>query len=106
MNPAGLDLLWPFGIFILMLFIIGIYCLLVSYNLIRVLIGLEILIKAVTLLLILCGYISGHTAMMQTLVITLIVIEVVVITVAVGVVVGLHLKHNSLDVRKIRSLKG
>jgi len=89
-----------------MLFVIGIYCILATFNLIRVLIGLEILIKAVTLLIIVTGYITGHLALAQSIVITLIVIEVVIVTVAVGVVLGIHANNNSLDIRKIRNLKG
>jgi multisubunit Na+/H+ antiporter MnhC subunit len=89
-----------------MLFVIGIYCVLATFNLIRALIGLEILIKAVTLLIIAVGYITAHEALAQSLVITLIVIEVVVITISVGVVVGIHGYNKSLDVRKIRNLKG
>lgn len=100
------ELFWQFGIFIISLFIIGLYCMLASYNLIRVLIGLELVIKAVTLLLILAGYINGHTALSQALVITLIVAEVVLIAVAVGVVLGIYKHNDSLDVRGIRKLKG
>jgi NADH:ubiquinone oxidoreductase subunit K len=98
--------IWPYGLFIAMLFIIGIYCLLASYNLIRLLIGLEILIKAVTLLLVVVGFVTDHLALTQSLVITLIVIEVVIMTVSVGVVLGIHNHNNSLDARKIRNLKG
>lgn len=92
--------------FAIMLFVIGIYCVLATRNLIRALIGLEILIKAVTFLIIAAGYMTGHEALAQSLVITLIVIEVVVITVAVGVVLGIHSYNNSLDARNIRNLKG
>jgi multisubunit Na+/H+ antiporter MnhC subunit len=106
MNSEAIQLLWPFGFFIGILFIIGLYCILVTQNLIRALIGLEILIKAVTLLLILSGYITGHTALSQAVVITLIVVEVVIITVAVGVVLGIHTHNRSLDATKIRNLKG
>jgi multisubunit Na+/H+ antiporter MnhC subunit len=106
MTPEILRLFWSFGIFIIMLFIIGFYCMLITYNLIRALIGLELLIKAVTLLLILVGYVTGHIALTQALVITIIVIEVVFITVAVGVVMGIRRHNNSLDVRKVRNLKG
>jgi len=102
----AMQIFWPFGFFIAMLFVIGIYCVLASYNLIRVLIGIEILIKAVTLLIIVAGYQSQQMALAQALVITLIVVEAVVITVAVGVVLGIHRHNNSLDVRKIRELKG
>jgi len=89
-----------------MLFIIGIYCIMASYNLVRVLIGVEILIKAVTLLIILVGYKSGSLALAQALVITMIVVEVVMITIAVGIVLGIHIHNDSLDVRKVRRLKG
>jgi len=101
-----LHLFWSFGIFIIMFFVIGIYCVLVTFNLIRALIGLELLIKAATLLIIVAGYTTGHEALAQSLVITLIVIEVVVITVAVGIVMGIRSYNDSLDTRNIRTLKG
>ncbi|MDD4981079.1 MAG: NADH-quinone oxidoreductase subunit K [Candidatus Omnitrophica bacterium] len=106
MSSEILRLFWSFGIFIIMLSIIGFYCVFLTYNLIRVLIGLELLIKAATLLLIVVGYINGHEALTQSLVITLIVIEAVVMTVAVGIVLGIRSRHNSLDVRNIREIKG
>lgn len=97
---------WFFGLAVIMLFVIGLYYVLVTYNLIRALIGLEIIVKAVTLLLVVAGHITQHWALVQSLVITLIVIEAVLITVAIGVVLGIHEKNDSLDVRKIRDLKG
>ena len=106
MNSETLQLFWSFGPFVVLLSVIGIYCILVTYNLIRVLIGVEILIKAVTLLIVVVGYVTGHAALAQAMVITLIVIEVVVIAVAVGVVLGLHRHNDSLDIRKLRNLKG
>ena len=106
MNTNLLSIFWPFCVFIIMLAVIGIYCLLITRNLIRALIGLELLIKAVTLLIITVGYVNHHIALTQVLVITFILIEVVVITVAFGVVLGIHSHTNSLDVRKIRNLKG
>jgi len=77
-----------------------------TWNLIRALIGIELLIKAVTLLIIGVGYVSHHVALAQAIVITLIVIEVVFIVVATGVVVGLHKHNGSLDIRRVRNLKG
>ncbi|MDD5166271.1 MAG: NADH-quinone oxidoreductase subunit K [Candidatus Omnitrophica bacterium] len=106
MSSEVINLFFYYGFFVVMLFIIGIYCVLATFNLIRALIGLEILIKAVTLLLIVVGYVTAHEALAQSLVITLIVIEAVVITISVGVVVGIHSYNKSLDVRKIRNLKG
>lgn len=94
------------GLVVLLLLIVGIYCLLMTRNFIRMLIGLEILTKAATLLIILAGYVSGRLALAQSLAITLIVIEVVVITVAAGVVINVFKRNRSLDVALMRNLKG
>jgi len=106
MIAESMHVFWNFSLFIFALFVIGIYCVLVTFNLIRALIGLEILIKAVTLLLIVVGFVSGHEALAQSMVITLIVIEAVAVTVAVGIILGIRSHNNSLDVRRIRNLKG
>jgi NADH:ubiquinone oxidoreductase subunit K len=79
----------------------GLYCLLVSRNLIRVLIGVELLIKALTVLLVLFGFVTGRTALAQSLVITLIVIEVFFITIACGVVLSLYRHTQTLDTKSL-----
>jgi multisubunit Na+/H+ antiporter MnhC subunit len=91
---------------IVILFVAGLYCILVTRNLMRVLIGLELLTKAVTLLLIVAGYATGKTALAQAIVITLIMIEVVVIAVMAGVILSIYRHTGSLDARNIKSLKG
>lgn len=95
-----------YGLFVIMLMIAGIYCIIATFNLVRVLIGIELLIKAVTLLLILVGYVTGRAALVQSLVITLIVIEVVIMVVAVGVILGIYSYTKKLNVKDIRELKG
>jgi multisubunit Na+/H+ antiporter MnhC subunit len=60
----------------------------------------------VTLLIIVVGYISGHTGLAQALVITLIVIEVVLMVAAAGVVLSVFAQNKSIDVRSLRNLKG
>jgi NADH-quinone oxidoreductase subunit K len=95
-----------FFIFIPLLFVIGFYCIMVTRNLIRALIGLEIITKAVTLLIIFAGYITNQTALAQSFVITLIVIEAVIIAVAAGIAVNVFRHNESLDIRKLRNLKG
>jgi multisubunit Na+/H+ antiporter MnhC subunit len=106
MSPNLLELFMYFLIFIILLFISGIYCILVSFNLIRALIGLEVLIKAVTLLIILAGYISGKTALAQAIVITLIVIEIVVMVVAGGVAFWAFRYNKTIDPRRLSNLRG
>lgn len=91
---------------IFLLFIIGFYCIIATKNLIRVMIGLELLSKAVTLLIIVSGNITGKVALAQSLVITIIIIEVVIIAVAAGIVISLYKHNSSLNTRYLRNLKG
>ena len=88
------------------LLVMGFYCIFFTFNLVRALIGVELLIKAVTLLIITAGYVTGRMSLAQAIVITLIVVEVVFIVVATGVVIGLHKHNGTLDTRKLRNLKG
>jgi len=84
----------------------GLYYLLVTTNLIRAVIGLELVTKAVTVGLVLAGRLTGNTGLTQTLVITLIVVEVVVMVVAVGLILLGHKHTNGVDVRQLRNIKG
>ena len=95
-----------FATFAILLFIVGMYCILATFNLIRALVGIEILIKAATLLIIVCGNITGHQALAQAIVITLIVIEVVIIVAAGGVILCLFKHNHSIDTRKLKNLRG
>jgi len=106
MMENNLQLFLLFGFFAVMIFIAGAYCMLVTRNIMRVLIGIEILVKAATLLLIASGYITGHVALAQSLVITLIIIEVVIMVVMAGVILSIYRHNESLDARNLRSLKG
>ncbi|TAL33219.1 MAG: NADH-quinone oxidoreductase subunit K [Spirochaetes bacterium] len=97
---------WLFGIFVALLAIVGFYCILITSNLIRTLIGLEIVTKAVTLLIILVGRTTNNTGLAQSFVITLIVVEVVVIVVASGVVISVFRRNGTVDANLFRNLKG
>ena len=88
------------------LFTAGLYCAFFSHNLIRILIGLELLTKSVTLLLALAGAVTGRMAVAEAFIITLIVLEVVAIAVAAGLVVGLFRHHGSVQVSALDELKG
>jgi NADH:ubiquinone oxidoreductase subunit K len=90
----------------IVLFVIGVYCILATQNLVRALIGIEVLMKAVTLLIIIAGYASGRTSLAQALVITLIVVETVIIAVAMGIVLSIYKHTKSLDTENLTNLKG
>ena len=95
-----------FVVAVVLLLAVGLYSLIVTRNLIRVLLSVEILVKAVTLLMIGAGYISGKLGAAQSYVITIIVIEVMLLVVAIGIVFGVYKKNGTLDVNKINNLKG
>jgi NADH:ubiquinone oxidoreductase subunit K len=92
--------------FIALITIVGIYCILVTYNLVRALIGIEILVKAATILIILAGYLTNNLALAQAIVITLIVIEVVLMVVAGGLILWIFRHNETIDTRKLSNLKG
>jgi NADH:ubiquinone oxidoreductase subunit K len=97
---------WLYFIFFVLLLVDGLWCLLATYNLLRMLIGLEILMKSVTFFLIVAGALSGRMGLAQAMVITVIVIEVVVVVVAAGVILGFFRAHDSLNIRNTRRMKG
>ena len=103
-EPGVMFALFAAGVLLTLL--VGFYCVLTTRNLVRALIGIEILTKAVTLLLILCGHLADRIALAQTLAITLIVIEVVVMVVAVGIVLCVFRHNQTIDVATLRDLKG
>jgi NADH:ubiquinone oxidoreductase subunit K len=90
----------------LMLIITGMYMLFRTTNLIRVIIAIEVVMKAVTLLLTFAGMQNGNMALAQTFIITMIVIEVVVAVVGAGVAISIFRHNNDLDIRKLKKLNG
>jgi len=89
-----------------LLFAAGLYMVIVSHNLVRILIGIEMLTKGVTLLLGLAGAVTGRLALAEAFIITLIVLEVVAIAVAAGLVVGIFGHHGRARVSALDELKG
>jgi multisubunit Na+/H+ antiporter MnhC subunit len=93
-------------IFVGLLFFIGLYCLLSNRNMIKLLIGLEIMAKSAVLAFITAGYVRGETFFTQSLVITFIVVEVSIVAVAMALVINAYKNTGSLDIRSLTKLKG
>ncbi len=87
------------------LIFIGFYCILTRRNMIRLLIGLEIVSKGICLLLISGGY-PSVIFLAQALVITIIVIEVSVMAIGLILVIRSYKKAGSIDIRTLSNLKG
>ncbi len=103
------------------LILIGLYAILTKRNLLKILVGLSIMETGVNLLLISVGYVSGRTAPIltegatpqttvdpipQALVLTAIVIGVATTALALTVAINLYEKYKTLDIEKIRGLRG
>lgn len=106
MSGENWQLFMTFGLFITLLLVSGLYCILFTRNIIRAIIGIELLAKAVTLLFIVVGYVSGKTAFTQSLVITMIVIEVIIAAIGGGIALRVFRHTDSLDSRMLRDMKG
>ena len=92
--------------FVALLVGIGLYCLLTMRNTVRLLIGVEIIAKGVTLALISSGYARNSLMLAQALTITVIVVDVAVIATALAIIISIHRHTKSHDVRKLTKLKG
>jgi NADH:ubiquinone oxidoreductase subunit K len=106
MSTGNIEVLKMFIPFIVLLIIIGFYYILATRNLIRILLGVEIITKAALLAIIVAGHVTGNIAMAQSLAIIMIIIEVFVISVAAGIIIQIYKRTGSVDARNIRKLRG
>jgi multisubunit Na+/H+ antiporter MnhC subunit len=92
--------------FVALLIGIGIYCLLTMRNMVKLLIGVEIIAKGITLALVASGFARNNLLVAQSLAITVIVVDVAVIATALAIIISINRHTKSLDVRKLTKLKG
>lgn len=85
---------------------VGLYGLLIERNLIKLIIALQILVKATLLGLIIAGNANGQINLSQSLGITVIVADTVVAVVGIALVVQVRRRIGTLDVRDLARLKG
>ena len=90
-----------FIIAIVLMVAAGVYCIIATHNLLRVLIAMELANKAAILFLLLAGAASGQMALAEGFIITLIIIEVVVTAIGALLCIALHARTGSLDIRII-----
>ena len=85
---------------------LGILMLVMTSNMIRVVLAVEIMLKAVTLLLIYAGNINGQVGLAQTFIVSQIVIEIIITAVAAGLVINIYRKTGKRELRKLNKLRG
>ncbi|MCL2817361.1 MAG: NADH-quinone oxidoreductase subunit K [Clostridiales bacterium] len=102
---ASTDFMTMLGITVLvtvfLAFITAFFCFLLTRNIIRVVIAIEVMMKGVTLILIFAGAVTGKYDLAQAFVISMIVVEVIVAVVAAGIAVNVYRHTGSLDIRKL-----
>jgi NADH-quinone oxidoreductase subunit K len=88
------------------LFGIGLYGLLVLRNLVKLVIALQIMVKAVLLAFVAAGSASGQINLGQSLALTVIVADTIVATIGLALAVQVRRHFGTLDVNELSMLKG
>ena len=84
---------------------VGIYALLISRNLIKVIVALQILVKGVIIALILAGSMQSKVYLSQNMAMTVIVADTIVAVVALAMAVQVRKAVGSLDLKDLTSLR-
>jgi len=85
---------------------VGLYGLLVTRNLIKIVIVLQVLVKAVVLALVLAGDAGGQTGLGQSLAATVIVADTMVAVVGLALAVQIRRRFGTVDASAISTLRG
>lgn len=88
------------------LFGVGLYGLLITRNLIKIVMVLQILVKGVILALVFAGKLSGNLGLGQSIAATVIVADTIVAVVGLALAVQVRRRFGTLDVPQISTLKG
>jgi NADH-quinone oxidoreductase subunit K len=91
---------------ILLLFAVGLLCLLTQRNVIKQVVGLKIMLQGVTLGLIHGGHMSGDIHTAQAMVVSALVVETVVIAIALALIVNIFRSYPSGDIDRLDQLRG
>ena len=97
-----------------LLFVLGLYCLLTQRKVIKQVIGLKIMLQGVTLSLIHAGHlvseraasIPGALRLAESMVISALIVEAVVIALALAMIVNVYRHYPSGDIDQLDTLQG
>jgi len=84
---------------------IGVYGLLITRNLIKVVIALQILGKGALLALVVAGSVSGKINLGQSLAVVVIVVDTVVTVIGLALALQVKRRMGTLDVKELSTLK-
>ena len=89
-----------------LLFLIGLFCLLTRRNVIKQVFGLKIMLQGVTLSLLHAGHMCGDVRLAETMVISALVVETIVIAIALALIVNVFRHYLSGDIDHLDRLRG
>lgn len=101
LTPTTIALLGIFG-----LFGVGLYGLLITRNLIKLVAVLQVLVKSALLALVAAGQAGGQVNLGQSLAVTVIVVDTIVAVIGLALAVQVRRRLGTLDLRDLSSLKG
>ena len=84
---------------------IGLYCILATRNMIKVIVGLQLMVKGAVIAFMLAASLVKNPNMGQTYALTIIVADTIVAVVGLALAVQIKLRTGSLDITTISSLK-
>lgn len=97
-----LSILW---IGVLLLVGIGIYGLLTMRNLFQIIVGLQIMVKAAVLALVVAGKQSGQLALAQSVAVTVIVADTAVAVIGLALAIQIKRRLGTLDAGRLATLR-
>jgi NADH-quinone oxidoreductase subunit K len=90
----------------ILLVMVGVYMLILYRNLLRLIVGVEIVSKGVTLVFLAAGIYRQDIGFIQALLVNFIIVETVLAAIMLALVVGAQKIYRSLDIRNLSKLKG
>ena len=99
-NPVDLVVILVLG-----LLGVGFYGLLITRNLIKVVVALQILVKGAMVALVLAGNLSHQTNLGQSLAVTVIVADTIVAVIGLSLAVQVRRHFGTLDIKSLTTLR-
>jgi NADH-quinone oxidoreductase subunit K len=90
---------------VLALLAVGIYSLLAVRNMIKVIVGLQVLAKGAMLALVLAGYLTGQANLGQSIALTVIVADTIVAVIGLSLAVQIRRYVGTLDIEALTTLR-
>jgi len=84
---------------------VGLYALLISRNLMKVIVGLQIMVKGAMLAMIAAGQVAGQPVVGQSLALTVIVADTIVAVVGLALAVQVRRRFGTLDIKALSTLR-